>query len=99
MWVNWGEYSFINNMCKDNLNTPEQIQEEIEKCKDFVYFYNKYAIVNGKKPKPITHEEYNNLMNYSTLKLRKNYKDVFNWEEYYKNLPHFLKIIKNNDKN
>jgi hypothetical protein len=64
-------------MHKNKINTPKEIQEEIERCKDFVYFYNNYVTVNGEQPKPITHEEYNSIINYYPLKLRKQHKDIF----------------------
>jgi hypothetical protein len=32
----------------------ENITEEIEKCKDPVYFYETYVTVNGRKPGPLT---------------------------------------------
>ena len=35
--------------------------EEMEKCKDIVYFYENYLLVNGEKPTPLTHHEKVNL--------------------------------------
>lgn len=34
--------------------TEKDFHEEIEKCKDPVYFYENYFLVDGKKPKPLT---------------------------------------------
>lgn len=45
-----------------NNATDEEKLAEMEKCKDPVYMYNNYYIVNGLKPKPITREAYVNTM-------------------------------------
>lgn len=43
-----------------NINT----EKELQKCKDSpAYFYNNYCLVNGKKPNPITDEEFINICN------------------------------------
>ena len=38
--------------------TEEEKLAEMEKCKDPVYMYNNYYIVDGVKPKPITRDNY-----------------------------------------
>ena len=43
-------------------------KEEIEKCKSPVYFFNNYCLVDGKKPEPITQEQYD-----KTIELIKNH--------------------------
>lgn len=42
--------------------TQIEIEAEIQRCKNPVYFYNNYILVNGKKPLPIelTEEEFKN---------------------------------------
>lgn len=49
----------------ESLSEEEQ-KTEFERCKDPVYIYNNYWLVNGKKPKPITKEEYDELIKSST---------------------------------
>jgi len=46
-----------------NNPTEKELIEEIERCKNPVYFYNTYITINGVKPPPITQEQYNEMVN------------------------------------
>lgn len=55
--------------------TEEERNAEIEKCKDPVYFYNNYFMVDGKKPNPMTREQWVDFVAYGiarTIKWRHN---------------------------
>lgn len=36
------------------MENEKDFHEEIERCKDPVYFYENYWLVNGEKPRPLT---------------------------------------------
>lgn len=40
-----------------NNNTDSPMEDELEKCKDPVYFYENYFLVDGKKPTPLTESQ------------------------------------------
>lgn len=43
--------------------TEQEREEEFERCKKPVYFYNTYWLNNGVKPTPITQEQYDYYFN------------------------------------
>jgi len=45
--------------------------EELEKCKDIVYFYNNYVLVNGERPSPITQADIDRIKNLNLLRGRR----------------------------
>ena len=67
---------------RDKLRCLEASMEEIEKCKNPVYFFNNYVLLNGQKHEPITQEEYDSFIiaiemrrKQRGLKFRSNYSD------------------------
>lgn len=82
--------------------TPEEWAAEVYRCKDLVYFYNTYWVKSdGIKPKPITKEEVEGLMQaanemrYKKRTPRRNYPLTIDDCIIDKNkLPEFLKPTK-----